>query len=89
MGFSSYVPEKQRRSSGLYFPFTIPYWKPSGNPNHFSAQGETFLNGMEILSVLLDSINDKLYEIFQDTVMDDAPSLVDDYIEELKEMVTP
>ena len=42
-----------------------------------------------ILSVLLDSINDKLYEIFQDTVLEDGPSLVEDYIDELKEMVKP
>lgn len=42
-----------------------------------------------ILSVLSDSINDKLYDIFQDSVMDDSPELVEDYIEELKEMVLP
>jgi len=42
-----------------------------------------------ILSVLSDSINDKLYDIFQDSVMDDSPELVEDYIEDLKEMVLP
>ena len=42
-----------------------------------------------MLSVLSDSINDKLYDIFQDSVMDDTPSLVDDYIDDLKEMVAP
>lgn len=42
-----------------------------------------------ILSVLSDSINDKLYDIFQDSVMDDSPALVEDYIDELKEMVMP
>jgi len=42
-----------------------------------------------ILSVLLDSINDKLYDIFLDTVLEDGPCLVEDYIDELKEMVTP
>lgn len=42
-----------------------------------------------MLSVLSDSINDKLYDIFQDSVMDDSPSLVDDYIDDLKEMVAP
>lgn len=42
-----------------------------------------------MLSVLSDSINDKLYDIFQDSVMDDTPSLVDDYIDDLKEMVKP
>ena len=42
-----------------------------------------------MLSVLLDSINDTLYDIFQDTVLEDGPSLVEDYIDELKEMVKP
>jgi len=42
-----------------------------------------------ILSVLLDSINDKLYDVFLDTVLEDGPSVVEDYIEELKEMVKP
>ena len=42
-----------------------------------------------MLSVLSDSINDKLYDIFQDSVMDDSPALVDDYIDDLKEMVAP
>ena len=42
-----------------------------------------------MLSVLSDSINDKLYDIFQDSVMDDSPALVEDYIDDLKEMVAP
>ena len=42
-----------------------------------------------MLSILSDSINDKLYDIFQDSVMDDSPALVDDYIDDLKEMVSP
>lgn len=42
-----------------------------------------------ILSVLADSINDKLYDIFEDTVMDDSPRLVEDYIDDLKEIVAP
>ena len=42
-----------------------------------------------ILSVLLDSINDKLYDVFLDTVLEDGPSLIEDYIEELKEMIKP
>ena len=42
-----------------------------------------------ILSVLLDSINDKLYDVFLDTVLEDGPSVVEDYIEELKEMIMP
>ena len=40
-----------------------------------------------ILSVLSDSINDKLYDVFLDTVLEDGPSLVEDYIDELKEMI--
>ena len=42
-----------------------------------------------IMSVLLDSINEKLYDIFQDAVLDDAGAPLEDYIDELKEMVTP
>lgn len=42
-----------------------------------------------ILSVLSDSINDKLYDIFMDSVVDDTATLVEDYIDELKEMVKP
>ena len=40
-----------------------------------------------ILSVILDSINDKLYDVFLDTVLEDGPTIVEDYIEELKEMI--
>lgn len=42
-----------------------------------------------MLSVLTDSVNDKLYDIFMDTVLDDTPALIEDYIDDLKEMVTP
>lgn len=42
-----------------------------------------------MLSVLLDSINDKLYDTFLDTVFDDTPAPVEDYIDDLKEMVHP
>lgn len=42
-----------------------------------------------MLSVLVDSINEKLYDIFMDSVLDDTPALVDDYIDDLKEMVKP
>lgn len=42
-----------------------------------------------MLSVLSDSINDKLYDRFLDSVMDDTPELVEDYIDDLKEMVHP
>ena len=42
-----------------------------------------------ILSVLSDSINDKLYDVFMDSVLDDTPALIEDYIEDLKEMVKP
>ena len=44
-----------------------------------------------LLSVLVDSINDKLYDTFADSVleMNDRPELVGDYIEDLKEMIHP
>ncbi len=42
-----------------------------------------------ILSVLLDGINDKLYDTFLDSVVDDTPSVTADYIEDLKEMIKP
>lgn len=47
-------------------------------------QGEGFL-----LSVLVDGVNEKLYDTFLDTVLDDTPRLIDDYIDDLKEMVRP
>ena len=40
-----------------------------------------------LLSVLVDGINEKLYDIFMDSVLDDTPELVEDYIDDLKEMV--
>ncbi|MDE6260036.1 MAG: hypothetical protein K2M42_04130, partial [Oscillospiraceae bacterium] len=42
-----------------------------------------------LLSVLVDGINEKLYDTFLDTVIDDGPQLIEDYIDELKEMVHP
>ena len=42
-----------------------------------------------MMSVLTDSINDKLYDVFMDSVLDDTPALIEDYIEDLKEMVKP
>ena len=41
-----------------------------------------------MVSVLLDSINEILYETFQDAVIEDQ-QVVEDYIDELKEMVKP
>ena len=40
------------------------------------------------MSVLLDSINEILYDTFQDAVIEDQ-QVVEDYIDELKEMVKP
>lgn len=42
-----------------------------------------------MLSVLTDSINEKLYDRFLDSVlsMDDVPVLIEDYIDDLKEMI--
>lgn len=42
-----------------------------------------------LLSVLLDGINEKLYEQFQDTVLDEEGQPIVDYLEDLKEMVSP
>ena len=44
-----------------------------------------------MLSVLTDSINDLLFETFSDTVLtsEEPPELIEDYIDELKEMVKP
>ena len=41
------------------------------------------------MSVLVDGINEKLYDTFMDSVLDDTPKLIEDYIEDLKEMVKP
>ena len=42
-----------------------------------------------MLSVLTDSVNELLYDTFSDTVLtaDEPPELIEDYIDELKEMV--
>lgn len=42
-----------------------------------------------LTSVLVDSINEKLYDSFQDSVLDDQPQVVEDYADDLKEMVRP
>ena len=44
-----------------------------------------------LLSVLVDSINDKLFDLFGDTVLlyDGEPEVIEDYAEQLKEMVKP
>ena len=42
-----------------------------------------------MLSVLVDGINEKLYDTFMDSVLDDTPELIEDYIDDLKEMVKP
>ena len=44
-----------------------------------------------MLSVLVDGINDKLYDTFFDSVLlgDDPPELIEDYIADLKEMIHP
>ncbi|MGM9550199.1 MAG: TerB N-terminal domain-containing protein [Faecousia sp.] len=44
-----------------------------------------------MLSVLVDSINEKLFDAFADSVLilEDRPELIEDYIEDLKEMVHP
>lgn len=42
-----------------------------------------------LLSVLADGVNEKLYDTFLDTVLDDTPHLIEDYIDDLKEMVHP
>ena len=44
-----------------------------------------------LLSVLVDGINEKLYDTFGDSVLlaDDPPQPAEDYIEDLKEMVRP
>ena len=43
------------------------------------------------LSVLADGINEKLFDAFSDSVLtlEDQPALVEDYIQDLKEMVHP
>lgn len=44
-----------------------------------------------MLSVLTDSCNEALFDIFSDTVLtsDEPPELIEDYIDDLKEMVKP
>ena len=42
-----------------------------------------------LLSVLLDSINEKLYDVFQDSVLSEDGAPIEDYLDELKEMISP
>lgn len=42
-----------------------------------------------LLSVLVDAVNEKLYDVFGDTVLDGGPQVIEDYIDDLKEMVRP
>lgn len=42
-----------------------------------------------MLSVLVDGINEKLYDTFLDSVLEDTPALIEDYINDLKEMIHP
>ena len=45
----------------------------------------------QLLSVLVDGINDKLYDTFLDAVVDsaDPPTVIEDYSDDLKEMIMP
>lgn len=40
-----------------------------------------------LLSVIVNAINEKLYDVFNDSVIDDSPELVEEYIEDLKGIV--
>lgn len=42
--------------------------------------------GGHLLSVLVDGVNEKLYEIFEDSVLDDSPGVIGEYVEDMKEM---
>ncbi len=42
-----------------------------------------------LLSVLVDGVNEKLYDLFLDSVLSDEPQVLEDYIDDLKEMVGP
>ena len=42
-----------------------------------------------MVSVLADSINEKLYDTFADAVLDETPAPVEDYLDELREMIHP
>ena len=52
---------------------------------------ESFLHKKGImLSVIVDCVNEKLFDLFGDTVIDfngDVPELIEDYIEELKGII--
>lgn len=46
-------------------------------------------SGGLMLSVLTDAVNEKLYDSFLDSVLEDGPQVAADYIQDLKEMVPP
>ena len=53
-----------------------------GDTGWVQAQGQ-------LLSVLADGINETLYDLFSDCVLDGECQLIEDYIDDLKEMVRP
>ena len=47
---------------------------------------------MLMISVIADSINDKLFDMFDDTVLEfesEIPNVIEDYLEELKGLIKP
>lgn len=59
---------------------------------HSLLYGEIFSAQGVMLSVLADSINEKLFDQFEDTIIQfdgDTPELIEDYIDELKGRIAP
>ena len=63
-------------------------WKMEPQITNYPANDGIKAEGY-LLSVLVDSINETLYDTFLDSVLDDTLELMEDYIEDLKEMVAP
>lgn len=93
------APREASEEPAAAFPF--PQEAPGGTPALSAAERRLlqcllYGGGLgwvqaegHMLSVLVDGINEKFYDIIGDTVVDDTPQAIDDYIEDLKEMVSP
>lgn len=79
-----------RKDAGAETPLSPPEYRLLQNLLYGGDYGWVPASGL-ILSVLVDSINEKLFDQFSDSVLtlEDKPELIEDYIPDLKEMVRP
>ncbi len=86
--FTEDVPEDTPESTSPLTANEISFLKALLSGGDWAASAK---NSGEMPSILADSINEKLFDMFGDTVIDyssDAPELIEDYICELEQLVT-